>query len=57
MKETISILVICENTEKMLEFVYQGDVITLKFDGKDITSFDFTNNFLPAIERMIEIWE
>lgn len=57
MIESIKMPVIVGDDEKDLEFQNDGgDIVVMIFDGKHICAFDYDNNFLIAMKRMIEIW-
>ncbi len=57
MKETITLPVVCSESEKELKFINEDDVITLQLDDKEICKFDYDGNLEPAMERMLKIWK
>ncbi len=58
MKESIITLAVDPSNEidEELDVEYNEDVLTFRYQGKEVFSGDWTNNFREVFLRALEIW-
>ena len=56
MEESIKTIVIVGEEEKELEIATEDDACIFKLDGKEIFSLDYSENLVPMINRIKEMW-
>ena len=58
MKESIKTRVVDTSNEidEELDVEYNEDVLTFRYQGKEVCSGDWTNNFREVFLRALELW-